>query len=113
MDRPQGRRRSGGRKLSRPDRGEQAQQGDQDRQSLAGAGAGAGGRVPVDGRAEVIRLITSLIDHEKYPACKLAELYARRWEIELVFDEIKTYQRDRPVLRSQPRMAFGKISSPT
>ncbi|WP_309145667.1 transposase [Streptomyces malaysiensis] len=27
--------------------------------------------------------------------------YARRWEIELVFDEIKTHQRGRPVLRSQ------------
>ncbi|WP_331751808.1 hypothetical protein OG215_39200 (plasmid) [Streptomyces globisporus] len=28
-------------------------------------------------------------------------MYARRWENELVFDEIKTHQRDRPVLRSQ------------
>lgn len=55
----------------------------------------------IDGRAEVVRLITSLLDHEKYPAEELAVLYARRWEIELVFDEIKTHQRDRPVLRSQ------------
>ncbi|WP_285543567.1 IS4 family transposase [Streptomyces lavendulae] len=55
----------------------------------------------IDGRAEVIRLITSLTDHKKYPAAELAELYARRWEIEIVFDEIKTHQRDRPVLRSQ------------
>lgn len=55
----------------------------------------------IDGQAEVIRLITSLMDHEQYPAAELAELYARRWEIELVFDEIKTHQRDRPVLRSQ------------
>ncbi|MFJ6637059.1 transposase [Streptomyces sp. NPDC091376] len=55
----------------------------------------------IDGQAEMIRLITSLTDHEKYPASELAELYARRWEIELVFDEIKTHQRDRPVLRSQ------------
>uniref|UniRef100_UPI002F91A0FD transposase n=1 Tax=Streptomyces atratus TaxID=1893 RepID=UPI002F91A0FD len=43
---------------------------------------------------------TSLTDHEKYPAAELAALYARRWEIELVFDEIKTHQRGRPVLRS-------------
>ncbi|MFK0319647.1 transposase [Streptomyces sp. NPDC090231] len=40
-------------------------------------------------------------DHEKYPAEELAALYARRWEIELVFDEIKTHQRGRLVLRSQ------------
>ncbi|WP_412075636.1 transposase [Streptomyces xanthophaeus] len=55
----------------------------------------------IDGQAEVVRLITSLLDHEKYPAGELAALYARRWEIELVFDEIKTHQRDRPLLRSQ------------
>ncbi|WP_327713259.1 hypothetical protein OG912_38740 (plasmid) [Streptomyces sp. NBC_00464] len=42
----------------------------------------------------MIRLITSLMDHKKYPAADLAELYARRWEIDLVFDEIKTHQRD-------------------
>ncbi|MEV7003995.1 IS4 family transposase [Streptomyces sp. NPDC093982] len=55
----------------------------------------------VDGQADVVRLITSLTDHEKYPADELAVLYSRRWEIELVFDEIKTHQRSRPVLRSQ------------
>ncbi len=55
----------------------------------------------LDGRPEVVRLITSLLDHEKYPAEELAALYARWWKIELVFDEIKTHQRDRPVLRSQ------------
>jgi hypothetical protein len=54
-----------------------------------------------DGQADVIRLITSLTDHEQYPAAELAALYARRWEIELVFNEIKTHQRGRPVLRSQ------------
>ncbi|WP_229332525.1 transposase, partial [Streptomyces sp. UNOC14_S4] len=55
----------------------------------------------LDGQADVVRLITSLTDHEQYPAAELAALYARRWEIELVFDEIKTHQRGRPVLRSQ------------
>lgn len=44
----------------------------------------------LDGRAEVVRLIRSLLDHD-----------ARRHVIELVFNEIKTHQRDRPVLRSQ------------
>ncbi|MFH7340729.1 IS4 family transposase [Streptomyces sp. KHY 26] len=55
----------------------------------------------VEGQADIVRLITSLTDHGKYPAAELAALYARRWEIELVFDEIKTHQRGRPVLRSQ------------
>ncbi|WP_411144791.1 IS4 family transposase [Streptomyces sp. x-80] len=55
----------------------------------------------VDGQTDIVRLITSLTDHERYPAAELAPLYTRRWEIELVFDEIKTHQRGRPVLRSQ------------
>ncbi|WP_331768946.1 IS4 family transposase (plasmid) [Embleya sp. NBC_00888] len=55
----------------------------------------------VDGQPDIVRLITSLTDHERYPAAELAVLHARRWEIELVFDEIKTHQRGRPVLRSQ------------
>ncbi|WP_258534584.1 transposase [Streptomyces sp. PT12] len=54
----------------------------------------------VDGQPDVIRLITSLTDHEKYPAAELVTLYAQRWEIELVRDEIKTHQRGRVVLRS-------------
>ncbi|WSK01805.1 transposase [Streptomyces sp. NBC_01320] len=55
----------------------------------------------VDGQADIVRLITSLTDHEKYPTEELTVLYSRRWEIELVFDEIKTRQRGRPVLRAQ------------
>ncbi|GAA3597804.1 hypothetical protein [Streptomyces osmaniensis] len=55
----------------------------------------------VDGQPDIVRLITSLTDHEKYPAAELAALYARRWETESVSDEIKTHQRGRPVLRSQ------------
>ncbi|MEU9247224.1 hypothetical protein AB0D77_48680, partial [Streptomyces sp. NPDC048385] len=37
----------------------------------------------VDGQADIVRLITSLTDPEKYPAAELAALYARRWEIEM------------------------------
>lgn len=61
----------------------------------------------------MVRLITSLLDHEKYPADELAALYVRRWGIDLVFNEIKTHQRDRPVLRSQrPDTAFVRRPSP-
>jgi hypothetical protein len=33
-------------------------------------------------------LITSLLDHEKYPACELIDLYPKRWEVEIAFDEV-------------------------
>jgi hypothetical protein len=47
-------------------------------------------------KGEVIRLVTSLLDPVKDPAEKLAALYHERWELELVFDEIKTHQQGRP-----------------
>lgn len=50
---------------------------------------------------EVYRLVTTILDPHAAPAPQLAAAYAQRWEIESVFDEIKTHQLDsRPVLRS-------------
>ena len=50
---------------------------------------------------EVYRLVTTILDPDLAPAEDLAGAYAQRWEIESVFDEIKTHQLDsRPVLRS-------------
>jgi hypothetical protein len=50
----------------------------------------------------VYRLATTLLDERQYPALELIVLYHERWEIELVFDEIKTHQRQQmKVLRSK------------
>ena len=43
------------------------------------------------------RLVTTLLDAEKYPARELIELYHQRWEQELAFDEIKTHLNGRDV----------------
>lgn len=57
------------------------------------------GRSPDDTR---YRLITTLADPDAAPAAELAALYAERWEIESVLDELKTHQRGpRVVLRSR------------
>lgn len=51
---------------------------------------------------EVYRLVTTILDPDAAGAEDLAAAYAERWEIESVFDEIKTHQLDaRPVLRSR------------
>jgi hypothetical protein len=51
---------------------------------------------------ERYRLITNLLDPEQAPAQELATLYHERWEIEGVFDELKTHLRGaRTVLRSK------------
>lgn len=53
------------------------------------------------GSGEKHRLLTTLIDADQHPAETLIELYHERWEEELAIDELKTHQRERPVLRSQ------------
>jgi len=41
-------------------------------------------------RSESIYLVTTLLDAKRYPAEALAELYFRRWDVELFFRDIKT-----------------------
>jgi hypothetical protein len=40
-------------------------------------------------------LLTSMLDHEAYPATEVVALYHERWELELGYDEIKTDMLDR------------------
>lgn len=48
------------------------------------------------------RLVTNLLDPAQAPAGELAALYAQRWEIESILDELKTHQRGpRVILRSR------------
>jgi hypothetical protein len=50
---------------------------------------------------EVHRLLTTLLDAQEHPADELIVLYHQRWEEEVALDELKTHQKERPVLRSQ------------
>lgn len=40
-------------------------------------------------------LLTSLLDHERYPKAEIVEVYHERWELELAYDEVKTELLDR------------------
>lgn len=53
------------------------------------------------GAGEKHRLLTTLLQPSLDRAKTLAELYHQRWELELTIDELKTHQRERPVLRSE------------
>jgi len=54
------------------------------------------------GHGERHRLITNLLDAQRYPISELIVLYHQRWEIELDNDEVTTHQLDRAVeLRSR------------
>jgi hypothetical protein len=55
-----------------------------------------------EGNKTRYRLVTTILDPELAPAAELGALYAQRWEIESIFDELKTHQRGpRVVLRSR------------
>ncbi len=49
------------------------------------------------------RLITTLLDHRRYPAAELVRLYHERWEIELAYLALRHSILDGPVLRSHDR----------
>jgi hypothetical protein len=53
------------------------------------------------GSGEKHRLLTTLLDAQQHPAKRLIVLYHERWEEEITLDELKTHQRERPVLRSK------------
>jgi hypothetical protein len=53
------------------------------------------------GSGQKHRLLTTLLSASRHPAPRLIELYHERWEEELTIDELKTHQRERPVLRSE------------
>ncbi len=59
--------------------------------------------LPAPGRAQPrYRLLTTLLDPRQAPALELAALYHQRWQVEAVFDELKTHLRQsRRVLRSK------------
>jgi len=60
-------------------------------------------------RPESVTLVTTLIDAETYSAEEIAQLYARRWKIELWFRDIKT-SMGMEVLRCQsPKMVHKEL----
>lgn len=52
-------------------------------------------------RREPWRLVTSLLDAERYPARELVDLYHRRWQVETTYFSIKATMLDGRVLRSR------------
>jgi hypothetical protein len=63
------------------------------------------------GSNDVYRLITNLLDYEKFPANELAALYHERWEIENLFSELKiSLEGNKTVIRSKsPDLVFQDI----
>jgi len=60
-------------------------------------------------RTEAVTLVTTLLDPENYPAQDIAQLYLRRWKIELWFRDIKT-SLGMEVLRCQtPQMVHKEL----
>ena len=59
-----------------------------------------------------MRLYTSLLDAKAHPASTLLELYARRWEHELAYKELKLELRSSPLLASHtPATAAQEVAA--
>ena len=60
-------------------------------------------------RTKSVTLITTLLDPVAYPAAELAQLYARRWRIELWFRDIKTSMGMERLRCLSPKMVHKEI----
>jgi hypothetical protein len=64
------------------------------------------------GRVTTVRLWTSLLDWRRHPAGELLALYARRWEQEVFYKELKVDMRSTPCLQSHtPLTAIQEIAA--
>lgn len=64
------------------------------------------------GRATTVRVWTSLLDWRRYPAAELLGLYARRWEQESFYRELKVDTRSLPQLASHtPQTALQEVAA--
>jgi hypothetical protein len=72
------------------------------------------GRVQRGGRGAftTVRLWTSLLDGQRYPAAALLALYGRRWEQEVFYRELKVDMRSTPYLQSHtPLTALQEVAA--
>jgi hypothetical protein len=60
-------------------------------------------------RAQSVTLVTTLLDPAAYPAEELARLYARRWQIELWFRDLKTSMGMERLRCKSPGMAHKEL----
>jgi hypothetical protein len=60
-------------------------------------------------RTKSVTLITTLLDPKVYPAAELAQLYARRWRIELWFRDIKTSMGMEVLRCLSPKMVHKEL----
>ena len=64
------------------------------------------------GRATTVRLWTSLLDWRRHSAAQLLALYARRWEQEVFYKELKVDMRSTPWLQSHtPLTAIQEVAA--
>lgn len=60
-------------------------------------------------RPESVTLVTTLLEAQEYPAQAIAELYARRWQIELWFRDIKTSMGMEVLRCKSPQMVHKEL----
>ena len=62
-----------------------------------------------DGTMKELVVVTNLLDHKKYDGLEMIDLYARRWEIEVQFRDVKTTMRMEQFTVKTPEMAHKTL----
>ncbi len=62
-------------------------------------------------RTSLFRILTTLLDHEQYPAEQIAQTYAERWQVEIIYLRLKATLRGSGTrLRGQtPQLAVQEL----
>jgi IS4 transposase len=60
-------------------------------------------------RPEAVTLVTTLLEAQTYPAQAIAQLYARRWKIELWFRDLKTSMGMEVLRCHSPQMVHKEL----
>lgn len=60
-------------------------------------------------RTTAVSIVTTLLDAEDYPAAEVAEVYLRRWRIELSFRDLKTTMQLEHLRAQSPEIAIKEL----
>ena len=62
-------------------------------------------------RTTLFRILTTLLHHDQYPAEQIAQTYAQRWQVEIIYLRLKVTLRE-PGAQTAPAPAREPIAEP-
>ena len=67
-------------------------------------------RISVERDLEFLRIVTNLMDRERYPANDILEVYLHRWQIETMFQEVTEVFDLRRLIGTTPKAMLFQMA---